>query len=152
MPQRWPSESHIHVDNTLSRILSVHGLMIFMNICTGICGYTTINYIDIFGHWPVSRLYFIYARRNFELFVLPSLREWMRLYLATCLLAYFREVVICDLQPVCLSPLSINFWMPEPILMKLGRYIMGTRYISTVYFINPSHESVCLYVCPSYRW
>jgi hypothetical protein len=33
--------------------------------------------------------------------------------------------------------------MPEPIFMKLGMYIMAPEPISTVYFINPSHQSVC---------
>jgi hypothetical protein len=42
----------------------------------------------------------------------------------------------------------INFWMPEPIFMKLGMYIMAPEPISTAYFINPSHQSVCLYVYP----
>jgi hypothetical protein len=36
--------------------------------------------------------------------------------------------------------------MPEPIYMKLGMYIMTSEPISTAYFINPSHQSVCLYV------
>jgi hypothetical protein len=30
--------------------------------------------------------------------------------------------------------------------MKLGMYIMTPESISTAYFINPSHQSVCLYV------
>jgi hypothetical protein len=53
---------------------------------------------------------------------------------------------------VCLSP-NINFWMPEQIFMKLCMHIMimATEPISTAYFINPSHQSVCLYVNPSYR-
>jgi hypothetical protein len=46
---------------------------------------------------------------------------------------------------------SINFWTPEPIFMKLDTYIMAPEPVSTVYFINPSHQSVCLYVYPSYR-
>jgi hypothetical protein len=41
--------------------------------------------------------------------------------------------------------------MPEPIFMKLGMHIMANEPISTAYFINPSHHSVCLYVYPSYR-
>jgi hypothetical protein len=50
---------------------------------------------------------------------------------------------------VCLwIPLPINFWMPEPIFMKLGIYIVVSELISTAYFINPSHQSVCLYVYP----
>jgi hypothetical protein len=34
--------------------------------------------------------------------------------------------------------------MPEPILTKLGMYIMAPEPISTPYFINPSHQSVCV--------
>jgi hypothetical protein len=47
--------------------------------------------------------------------------------------------------PRCLcvyeSPLN-NFWMPEPIVMKLGIYIMAPEPISTTDFINPSHQTV----------
>jgi hypothetical protein len=45
----------------------------------------------------------------------------------------------------------INFWMRDPIFMKLGMYIMGTEPILAAYFINPSHQSVCLYVYPSFK-
>jgi hypothetical protein len=38
--------------------------------------------------------------------------------------------------------------MPEPIFMKLGMYIMVPESISTEYFVNPSHQTVCLYVYP----
>jgi hypothetical protein len=34
--------------------------------------------------------------------------------------------------------------MPEPFFMKLGTYIIAPEPISTAYFINPSHQSVCL--------
>jgi hypothetical protein len=33
--------------------------------------------------------------------------------------------------------------------MKLGLYIMTPEPISAACFINPSHQSVCLYVYPS---
>jgi hypothetical protein len=36
--------------------------------------------------------------------------------------------------------------MPEPIYIKLGMYIMVLELISTAYFKNPSHQSVCLNV------
>jgi hypothetical protein len=36
--------------------------------------------------------------------------------------------------------------MPELIFMKLGAGIMALEPISTAYFINLSHQSVCLYV------
>jgi hypothetical protein len=36
-------------------------------------------------------------------------------------------------------------------LMNLDMFVMAADPISTAYFINPSHQSVCLYVCPSYR-
>jgi hypothetical protein len=39
--------------------------------------------------------------------------------------------------------------MPEPVLMKLRMYIMTSEPISMAYFINPSNQSVCLYVYPS---
>jgi hypothetical protein len=39
---------------------------------------------------------------------------------------------------LCLYIPPINFWMPEPIFMKLGMYIMTPEPISTAYFINPS--------------
>jgi hypothetical protein len=38
--------------------------------------------------------------------------------------------------------------MAEPIFMKLGMYIMAPESFSTENFINPSHQSVCLYVYP----
>jgi hypothetical protein len=38
--------------------------------------------------------------------------------------------------------------MPERIFMRLGMYIIAPGSISTAYFINPSQQSVCLYVCP----
>jgi hypothetical protein len=34
--------------------------------------------------------------------------------------------------------------------MELGTYIMAPEPISTVYFINPCHQSVCLYVNPRF--
>jgi hypothetical protein len=36
--------------------------------------------------------------------------------------------------------------MDEPVIKKFGTYVMAPESISTVYFINPSHQSVCLYV------
>jgi hypothetical protein len=32
--------------------------------------------------------------------------------------------------------------------MKLGMYIMAPEPFSTAYFMNPSHQSACLYVHP----
>jgi hypothetical protein len=41
--------------------------------------------------------------------------------------------------------------MTEPIFMKLGMYIMAPEPISVAYFINPSHQSARLHVCPLYH-
>jgi hypothetical protein len=41
--------------------------------------------------------------------------------------------------------------MPEPIFIKFGTYIMASEHISTAYFINPSHQSVYLYVHPLFQ-
>jgi hypothetical protein len=49
---------------------------------------------------------------------------------------------------VCLCILSINFSAAEAVIMKLGMYIMPPEPLSTAYFINPSHQSVCLCVYP----
>jgi hypothetical protein len=38
--------------------------------------------------------------------------------------------------------------MPEPNFMKIVMYITAPEPISTAYVINPSHQSVCLYVYP----
>jgi hypothetical protein len=50
---------------------------------------------------------------------------------------------------VCVSPFPTNVWIPEPIFKKLGMHIMALEPISTAYFRNPSHQSVCLYVHPT---
>jgi hypothetical protein len=47
--------------------------------------------------------------------------------------------------PVSVFPL-IKFRIPEPIFMKLDTYITAPQPIKTAYFINPSRQSVCLYV------
>jgi hypothetical protein len=38
--------------------------------------------------------------------------------------------------------------MPEPMFIKLGMCIMAPEPISMAYFINPSHQSVCLHMYP----
>jgi hypothetical protein len=58
---------------------------------------------------------------------------------STCYLCLCACVYVCPL---------INLWMPEPIFIKLCMYIFALESISTAYFINPSHQSVCLYVYP----
>jgi hypothetical protein len=82
-----------------------------------------------------------------------------KLLSAELLNVYFRLVNICLLayfpyfeknksglmrSPCCrwLCIPTINFWTPEPIFMKLCIYIMTPVPISTVYFINLSHQSV----------
>jgi hypothetical protein len=60
--------------------------------------------------------------------------------------AYFPKVGLCDHHTVC-----VPFYCPYQLLnawtnlTKLGMYITAPQPISTAYFINPSHQSVCLY-------
>jgi hypothetical protein len=56
----------------------------------------------------------------------------------------------CVCVLMCVPPPPINFWMPEPVLMKLGVYIMAPESISTAYFIiNPSISlCVCMRILP----
>jgi hypothetical protein len=51
---------------------------------------------------------------------------------------------------VCESSTPINFWMPEPVFMKIYMHIMAPEPITKAYFINPSHQSLCLYVYPTF--
>jgi hypothetical protein len=37
--------------------------------------------------------------------------------------------------------------MAEPIIMKLGMYIIAPKFTSAAYFTNAFHKSVCLCVC-----
>jgi hypothetical protein len=54
-----------------------------------------------------------------------------------------------DHHLVCVSVYPpINFRMSEPIFMKLGLYIMAPELISATYFLNPSHQSVSVFVVP----
>jgi hypothetical protein len=52
------------------------------------------------------------------------------------------EITILFVHP------PFNFWMSEPIFMKLDNFIMAPELISTAYFINPFYQSVCQYVYP----
>jgi hypothetical protein len=59
------------------------------------------------------------------------------------------EVGSCDHYAVFVSVYPpINFWMAKPICMKFGMYILAPEFISTVYFINPSHQTACFYMYP----
>jgi hypothetical protein len=49
-----------------------------------------------------------------------------------------------------MSPPSHQLLNTWTIFMKLGMCIMTTEPISTTYLINPSHQSVCLSMYPSY--
>jgi hypothetical protein len=52
------------------------------------------------------------------------------------------SVCVCVSAPIQLS-------MAEPVFMKLSIYtIVAREPISTAYIINPSHQSLCLYVYP----
>jgi hypothetical protein len=47
------------------------------------------------------------------------------------------KIGLCGLHDI--SP--INFWMAEPVFMKLDMYIMALELVSPEYFINPYHQS-----------
>jgi hypothetical protein len=82
-----------------------------------------------------------------------EIRYWRKLrndeLYSFSLLSLFWKIIVglWDDHVVCVSR-RINFWMLEPIFMKLGMYIMAHEPISTAYFLNPSYQSVCLYVYP----
>jgi hypothetical protein len=47
---------------------------------------------------------------------------------------------------VCMCIPPIKFRTPEPIFMYFGMYIMAPESISIAYFLNLTHQFVCLYV------
>jgi hypothetical protein len=75
-----------------------------------------------------------------------AIKSWTYLFdsVFSLLLLFWKYKSRLRISPYCLCVLwvpLIHFWMPEPIFM----YIVKTEPIWTVYFINPSHQSVCLY-------
>jgi hypothetical protein len=58
------------------------------------------------------------------------------------------KVGLWDHHAVCLSVNPpYQFFVPEPDFMKFGVCIMAPEPIWMAYFVNVSHQSVCLYVC-----
>jgi hypothetical protein len=65
-------------------------------------------------------------------------------------LAYSPKVGLCGIRlSVCLVYEPINFWIREPIFMKMCIYIMAPEPISTACFINPPISlCVCMWIPP----
>jgi hypothetical protein len=80
------------------------------------------------------------CQNSLIIYRIHSLRLWKNFWPT-----FLKSVCAISILSVCASH-SINFWMPESIFMKLGMLIMATVPISTAYFINPSHQSVSVYV------
>jgi hypothetical protein len=79
---------------------------------------------------------------------LLSKRNWMRLIrslscLSACLSVYKNHLAVY----VSVYP-PLNFWIHEPIFMKLGMCITASESNLTAYVINSCHQSVCLYLYP----
>jgi hypothetical protein len=63
-------------------------------------------------------------------------------FVNTLFLFWKIKVCLWDHPAVCLCIFSLNYWMPEPVFMKLGVYIMAPSPISA--------ESLCVFVYPLY--
>jgi hypothetical protein len=57
-------------------------------------------------------------------------------------------MLVRSLFCVCESPSQSIFECLNQFFMKLSKYIIAPEPISTTYFINLSHQFVCLYVYP----
>jgi hypothetical protein len=78
-------------------------------------------------------------------------RGYKVLYVFSLLSLFWKNRSRLMRSPCSLCILPINFWMPEPILMKLGMYITAHEPISTAYsavafyardaFLKTSHNS-----------
>jgi hypothetical protein len=71
--------------------------------------------------------------------------SWNLHFLRLVYFTYFAKINIGlrDHHAVCVS---VNFRMCEPVFKKPGMYIIAHEPISTACSINPSHQSMCLYV------
>jgi hypothetical protein len=66
-----------------------------------------------------------------------------------CICAFY-YVYVCNCKTLR-SPSCLYVCNPHPPItfgMKLGTYIMAAESISAAYFVNPSHQSVCLSFLP----
>jgi hypothetical protein len=62
--------------------------------------------------------------------------------------------LLTDWPSVAMWPwlrLDFNFWMPEPICIKLGMYIMPPKPVSTAYFRRTSHQLMWRFLYPPSR-
>jgi hypothetical protein len=75
---------------------------------------------------------------------------WNDNFLPTFYILKKMNVRLCDLHAFYMyvnPPSTINFWIPEHILIKLAVYIMALGPISTAYLICPP-IGLCLYCIP----
>jgi hypothetical protein len=87
-------------------------------------------------------------------FLLTAILTVFNVNICTHILAYFIKAELCDMHAVCVSLcLWIPYWLLNAWtnLHETWYYIMASEPISTAYFINLSHQSVWLYVHPSFR-
>jgi hypothetical protein len=63
-------------------------------------------------------------------------------------LTYFPKAGLCYLLSLCVCIPPYERLNARTSRMKLGMCIMAHEPISTAYFVNPSHQPVCLYVYP----
>jgi hypothetical protein len=54
--------------------------------------------------------------------------------------SYFRKVGSCNLRPLCLFIILINYKIAEQIVMNLGMYVVARKSIWTAYFTNASQS------------
>jgi hypothetical protein len=106
---------------------------------------------DVYGAYLLKTRYvFQQLLRHLSWDTIRGPWKWGAIYKFVSLLSLFWkkeiEVGLCDLYSIC-EPSHISVWVPKPVCMKLGMCSMAPHPISTAYFINLSHQSVCLYVC-----
>jgi hypothetical protein len=84
-------------------------------------------------YWYFTKKYF-FLSYHFIISRVITLPSWSMLILPPCCL--------------CASEsLTLKFWMPDPVYIKLGMYNMTREPVSTENFLNPSRQSVS--VCAS---
>jgi hypothetical protein len=72
--------------------------------------------------------------------------DFLRRFSLLSLFLKNKKIGLCDHLTVCVSPLSTSENLNQTSRNLLCTYIMAPQRISTAYFINPFHLSLCLHV------
>jgi hypothetical protein len=132
-----------------SRLFMAHSFEYFQN------GVISISYLPIACYMSLKSIFHYpnlipsFVRVNIKAFLSAFFSGTLDLY--CILLAYFPEVGLCDLPPLCVRVSLYQFLNGWNSLYETRNVYHGNAPISMAYFMSSFHQSVWLCVYPSYR-